>query len=231
VRIAAAQGRRCKFLKASDENMLLEPTVLEDRFVRLKPMNEVHREELRAACDADPAIWNDLYPYSMAGEHFDASWAQFYAKPGADRINYAVTVEGRCMGMSSYHVIDQANQALEIGGTYYHPALRGGPVNPAAKRLMMAHAFASGARRVQFKVDAINARSRAAVLKLGAVQEGILRADRVIWTGRIRDTVVFSVLADEWPAVRERLDARLAAFDQPLRAGVSPDPGRSPPSP
>ena len=83
-------------------------------------------------------------------------------------------------------------------------------MNPASKRLMMAHAFESGARRVQYKVDAINARSRAAVLKLGATQEGILRQDRVTWTGRIRDTVVFSILADEWPAVRERLDARLA---------------------
>jgi RimJ/RimL family protein N-acetyltransferase len=85
-------------------------------------------------------------------------------------------------------------------------------VNPAAKRLLMAHAFESGVRRVQYKVDAINARSRAAVLKLGAIQEGILRQDRVTWTGRVRDTVVFSILADEWPAVRDRLDARLAAF-------------------
>ena len=101
---------------------------------------------------------------------------------------------------------------MEIGATYYGPELRGGAVNPAAKRLLLANAFASGARRVQFKVDAINARSRAAVLKLGAVQEGILRQDRVTWTGRIRDSVVFSILADEWPAVRERLDARLATF-------------------
>jgi RimJ/RimL family protein N-acetyltransferase len=76
----------------------------------------------------------------------------------------------------------------------------------------MGDAFERGARRVQFRVDAINARSRAAVLKLGAVQEGIMRQDMKTWTGRIRDTVVFSVVADEWPAVRERLDARLAAF-------------------
>jgi RimJ/RimL family protein N-acetyltransferase len=63
---------------------------------------------------------------------------------------------------------------------------------------------------VQYKVDAINARSRAAVLKLGAVQEGILRQEMVTWTGRVRDSVIFSVVAEEWPAVRERLDARLA---------------------
>ena len=192
--------------------MLLEPKVLENRFVRLEPMGEIHREDLRAACDADPATWNDLYPYSLAGEHFEAGWARLYADPAADRMNHAVMVDGRCVGVSSYLTVDPANQSLEIGGTYYAPQVRGGPVNPAAKRLLMAEAFESGARRVQYKVDAINARSRAAVLKLGAIQEGILRQDRVTWTGRLRDTVIFSVLAQEWPAVRERLDARLAAF-------------------
>jgi RimJ/RimL family protein N-acetyltransferase len=199
-------------LTTDDEIMRLEPKVLENRYVRLEPIAEIHREDLRAACDADPATWTDLYPYSLAGEHFDAGWARFYADPAADRLNYAVTVGGRCLGVSSYLTIDPANGSLEIGGTYYHPQVRGGPVNPASKLLMMAHAFESGARRVQYKVDAINARSRAAVLKLGATEEGILRRDRVTWTGRIRDTVVFSVLAEEWPAVRERLDARLAGF-------------------
>jgi RimJ/RimL family protein N-acetyltransferase len=192
--------------------MRLEPKILENRFLRLEPLAPVHREELRAACAADPATWTELYPYSLAGEHFDTGWARFYADPGADRMNYAVLVDGRCVGVSSYLTIDPVNSSLEIGGTYYQPDVRGGPVNPSAKRLMLAHAFESGARRVQYKVDAANARSRAAVLKLGAVQEGILRRDRVTWTGRIRDTVVFSILADEWPAVRDRLDARLAAF-------------------
>ena len=85
-------------------------------------------------------------------------------------------------------------------------------MNPAAKRLMMGQAFCDGARRVVFRVDAINARSRAAVTKLGGKLEGILRQDRVTWTGRVRDTCIFSVLKDEWPAVRDGLDARLAAF-------------------
>ena len=192
--------------------MKFEPRVLEDRFVRLEPMAEAHREDLRAACAADPDTWNRLYPFSMLGEAFDAGWERMYAKPAADWMPFAVMTEGRCRGTSSYLAIDRMNDTLEIGATYYGPELRGGAVNPAAKRLLMAHAFESGVRRVQYKVDAINARSRAAVLKLGAIQEGILRQDRVTWTGRIRDTVVFSILADEWPAVRDRLDARLAAF-------------------
>jgi RimJ/RimL family protein N-acetyltransferase len=185
---------------------------LENRFVRLEPMTEAHKEAFRAACDADLATWRDLYPYAMGGEHFEAGWERLYARPGKDRLNYAVIADGRCMGVSSFLTIDPENQTLEIGGTYYHPDVRGGPVNPAAKRLLMGHAFDSGVRRVQYKVDAINARSRAAVLKLGATQEGILRQDRVTWTGRIRDTVFFSILAYEWPAVRDRLDARLQAF-------------------
>ena len=193
--------------------MQLEPLVLESRFLRLEPMGEAHREALRAACDADPDTWIRLYPYSMAGQHFDPTWARMQKDIAAGRtIAFAVVVEGRCRGITCYIAPDAANAVVEVGGTYYHPSLRGGAVNPAAKRLMLGHAFDSGARRVAFRVDAINTRSRAAVLKLGATQEAILRQDRVTWTGRIRDTVIFSVLAEEWPAVRERLDARLASF-------------------
>lgn len=192
--------------------MKLEAKVMEDRHVRLEPMSEVHREDLRAACAADPDTWNRLYPFSMLGAEFDVGWARMYVNPAPEWIPFAVMTEGRCQGCSSYLAVDPVNATVEIGATYYGPALRGGAVNPAAKRLLMTHAFEAGARRVQYKVDAINARSRAAVTKLGAVEEGILRADRVTWTGRIRDTVVFSILADEWPAVRERLDARLALF-------------------
>lgn len=193
--------------------MQLEPRVLENRFVRLEPMSQAHREDLRAACDADIETWIALYPYSMVGEHFDPMWAKMQDDVAAGRtIAFAVVVDGRCQGITCYSGIDAGNAVVEVGGTYYHPDLRGGAVNPAAKRLMLGHAFESGARRLVFRVDAINARSRAAVLKLGAVQEGILRQDRVTWTGRIRDTVIFSVLAAEWPAVRDGLDARLAAF-------------------
>jgi RimJ/RimL family protein N-acetyltransferase len=193
--------------------MQLDPKVLEDRYVRLEPMAETHREDLRAACNADPTTWTDLYPYSMAGEHFDPMWTKMMGDVEAGRtVAFAVVAGRRCGGITCYSGLDAANDVVEIGGTYYRPDLRGGAINPAAKHLMLGHAFASGARRLVFRVDAINARSRAAVLKLGATQEGILRQDRVTWTGRIRDTCIFSILADEWPGVRERLDARLATF-------------------
>ena len=194
--------------------MKLDPTrTMENRFARLEPFTESHREDLRAACNADASVWTDLYPYSMAGEHFDPMWARMKTDLAAGRsIHWAVMVDGKCVGITCYSSYDLPNATLEIGGTYYHPDYRGGATNPAAKRLIMGDAFASGARRVVFRVDAINARSRAAVLKLGAAQEGILRQDRVTWTGRIRDTVIFSVLNDEWPGVRDKLDARLSTF-------------------
>ncbi|THD77287.1 MAG: N-acetyltransferase [Phenylobacterium sp.] len=193
--------------------MNLVPQILETRFVRLEPMAEAHREGLRAAVETDADFFPALYPYSWAGEHFGPTWDKLMADmAAANTLGFAVMVAGVCRGISTYYGIDRANDVLEIGGTFYEPAVRGGPVNPSAKRLLLGHAFEGGARRVVFRVDAINARSRAAVTKLGAVQEGILRQDRATFTGRIRDTVIFSVLADEWPAVRERLDARLAAF-------------------
>lgn len=193
--------------------MKLEPKVLENCFVRLEPMTEAHREGLRAATNADQRIWTELYPFSWAGEHFEPTWAKLMGDQAAGHTQaYAVVAGGEVVGLTTFYAIDPPNSVLEVGGTYYRPDARGGAVNPAAKRLMMGHAFDSGARRVVYRVDALNARSRAAVTKLGAVQEGILRADRLTWTGRIRDTVIFSILADEWPAVRDRLDARLAAL-------------------
>ena len=195
--------------------MELERKILENRFVRLEPLAEAHKEGLRAACTADPRTWNELYPFSMLDEHFDPVWTRMMTGDmAASAVSqaYAIIVGGEVGGMTSHLGIDLVNAKVEVGATYYRPDLRGGAVNPAAKRLMLGHAFDSGIRRLQLCVDAINARSRAAVMKLGAVQEGILRRDRVTWTGRIRDTVYFSILSDEWPTVRDRLDARLAAF-------------------
>lgn len=193
--------------------MQLPTDDLQNAHVRLERMSEAHRTDFRAACDADTETWTALYPYSWAGEHFDVSWdRQMAMNANGQFISFAVMRAGVCIGATSYLNISVPDASVEIGATYYHPDHRGGPVNPAAKRLMLGGAFDGGARRVSLKVDAINARSRAAVLKLGAVQEGVLRQDRVTWTGRVRDTVIYSILRDEWPAVRDRLDARLKHF-------------------
>lgn len=193
--------------------MELEAKVLENRFVRLEPLDDGHKEGLRAACAADQTIWRELYIYSMLGEAFDVQWARLRKEQvRGETIPFAVVTDGAVRGITTYLGIDRHHRILEIGGTYYEPSARGGAVNPACKRLLLAYAFECGANRVQFRVDALNARSCAAVRKLGAVDEGVLRRDRITWTGRVRDTAHFSVLPEEWPAVRDRLDDRLAAF-------------------
>jgi RimJ/RimL family protein N-acetyltransferase len=102
-------------------------------------------------------------------------------------------------GMSSFLNIDEGRQCLEIGGTYYRPKFRGTGFNRRVKHMMLTRAFEAGIRRVEFRVDRRNARSQAAMKKLGAVREGVLRADRITWTGHVRDTVLFAILRDEWP--------------------------------
>ena len=187
---------------------------LANAFVTLEPLSEVHREPLRAACAADPDVWREFYSLSLLGEHFDRFWTErrIAERDSGAAHHFAVLREGRCVGITAFLKIDRANASLEIGLTYYAPEARGGPVNPSAKRLLMGEAFDAGFCRVQFHVDEINARSRAAVLKLGATFEGIQRWERIIWTGRRRSTAVYSVIAPEWPGVREALDQRLAAF-------------------
>ena len=157
---------------------------------------EQHRDALRAACAEDLDIWS-IYSISFGPEHFDASIDMFTARP----VNRTfVLFEGDDIaGMSSFLGIDEGRQTLEIGGTYYRPKLRGTGFNRRVKDMMIGRALACGFRRIEFRVDQRNARSQAAMKKLGAVREGVLRADRITWTGHTRDTVLFSILAQEWP--------------------------------
>ena len=116
-----------------------------------------------------------------------------------DDVDLFAAVGDELAGMSSFLGIDEARQVLEIGGTYYRPKFRGTGFNRRVKDMMLQRAFASGIRRVEFRVDRRNARSQAAMKKLGAVREGVLRADRITWNGHVRDTVLFAILKDEWP--------------------------------
>ena len=102
-------------------------------------------------------------------------------------------------GMSSFLGIDEGRGVLEIGGTYYRPHLRGTGFNRRIKDMMLGRAFDCGFRRVEFRVDRRNLRSQSAMAKLGAVREGVMRADRITWTGHVRDTVLFAILKHEWP--------------------------------
>ncbi|HVL30298.1 MAG TPA: GNAT family protein [Sphingomicrobium sp.] len=163
---------------------------------RAELFEERHREPLKAACAEDRDIWQ-IYANDFGPDGFDASIDSYVSNP---RNRTFVLFDGdELAGMSSFLGIDEARQVLEIGGTYYRPQFRGTGFNRRVKDMMLARAFDCGIRRVEFRVDRRNARSQAAMKKLGAVREGVLRADRITWTGHVRDTVLFAILRDEWP--------------------------------
>ncbi|HET6536018.1 MAG TPA: GNAT family protein [Sphingomicrobium sp.] len=163
---------------------------------RAELFSEKHREALKAACAEDPDIW-EIYANNFGPDGFDESIARYISNPNNRTF---ILFEGdELAGMSSFIGIDPNRQVLEIGGTYYRPKFRGTGFNRRLKDMMLRRALGCGIRRVEFRVDIRNTRSQAAMKKLGAVREGILRADRITWTGHVRDTVLFAILKDEWP--------------------------------
>jgi RimJ/RimL family protein N-acetyltransferase len=164
---------------------------------RAELFSEQHRDALKSACAEETEIWA-IYSTPFDPEHFDASIDKLARGP----LNRTfVLFEGdEIAGMSSFIALDEPRQTVEIGGTYYRPHLRGTGFNRRIKDMMLRRAFSCGIRRVEFRVDSRNGRSQAAMAKLGAVREGVLRADRITWNGHVRDTVLFSILKDEWPA-------------------------------
>ena len=196
--------------------MELAATTLAHPCVRLEPFEERHRAGLISA-GADPAIWRH-YPYPIAERGYGWWFDHIRGEQEAGRwMPHAVIApdgspEGRIVGQSCYLNYRPKDQSVEIGGTWYAPEAQGTAINPAAKLLLLGHAFASGAERVELKTDALNARSRAAMLKLGCTFEGIHRHHMRRHDGTWRDSAWFSILREEWPGVRERLEARLAAL-------------------
>ncbi|MGL4543766.1 MAG: GNAT family N-acetyltransferase [Polymorphobacter sp.] len=161
---------------------------------RLVPIAEGHREGLRAACAADTEIW-PIYSSNLTGADFDREFAAKLA--GGSQRAFAVLDGAALVGCTSWYGIDPGNRVVAIGYTYLAPAVRGSGFNFAVKAAMVRHAWALGFHRIHFDVDARNTRSQAAVRKLGARQEGILRRNKITWTGFVRDTVILSLLPGE----------------------------------
>lgn len=170
---------------------------LADGDLRLAKLAESHREALRAACAADADIW-PIYSSSFDPDHFDAAFAALAGH--GNRMPYAIMDGERLVGMTAYLRPDWTAQTVEIGNSYIHPDARGTGFNGRVKRLMLDHAFAAGIRRIEFRIDERNKRSQAAVAKLGCTKEGVLRSERITWTGYVRDTGLWSLLAEEWRA-------------------------------
>lgn len=198
--------------------MELAATTLTHPRVRLEPFEERHRDGLIAAA-ADPAIWAHI-PFPVVERGYGAWFDRLLEERAAGRwIPHAVILpigslsgQERIVGQTCYLNIRPADDGVEIGGTWYAREVQGGAVNPACKLLLLAHAFDSGAERVELKTDALNARSRAAILKLGAQFEGVHRRHMRRKDGSLRDTAWYSILREEWPNARAKLEARLAAL-------------------
>jgi RimJ/RimL family protein N-acetyltransferase len=194
--------------------MTLEAIPLEGRFVRLEPLAPEMKAELSDAIAGCPDDWA-IMASNGGGEAFEAYWdSALRDMAQGRRIAFAIRrrSDGRVVGTTSYLDPNARHRRVEIGSTFVSPEARAGAVNPDCKLTLLTYAFSRGAHRVEFMVDQVNARSQAAVLKLGAQRDGVLRRNMVTWTGRVRDTGVFSITDLDWPSVQARLEARVAAF-------------------
>lgn len=192
------------------------PATLKGRTVTLRPLGVEHAADLASGCDAGTFAYFPP-PFAPAGLSEADLRAYVAARVSrSDTVAFAMILNatGRAVGSSCYLDVRPAHRGLEIGATFIHRAHRGTAVNPESKLLMLAHAFeAMGCVRVQLKCDARNVQSQRAIEKLGAVREGVLRRHMVMGDGFVRDTVMYSITAEEWPAVRERLEARLRGME------------------
>jgi len=191
---------------------VLDAVTLEGRIVQLEPMSRDHLDGLLDVA-LDPSLWRWTIarPTDRAG--LEAWLETALANREAGTELPFVTVEratGRPIGSSRYLNIALEHRRLEIGWTWVAPAWQRGGANREAKLLMLGHAFeALGCLRVEFKTDALNERSRAALLGIGATFEGVFRKHMLMPDGRNRDSAWYSITDDDWPDVRARLRASL----------------------
>jgi len=190
------------------------PLTLEGATVRLEPIRREHAHVFwQAAKDALEDIFRWI-PYQMqTREDFQHLVDKIFAEQERGESVAFATVErlsGRVIGSTRFMNIDRANRRVEIGSTWIAPAWQRTAVNTEAKYLMLRQAFEVwGCIRVELKTDALNQKSRNAILRIGAKEEGTLRKRVITRTGRVRDSVYFSILDDEWPEVKAKLEQRL----------------------
>jgi RimJ/RimL family protein N-acetyltransferase len=185
-------------------------STLEGVVVRLEP---IRREDAQSFWEIAQNDLEDIFrwiPYAMRtpDDFRNLVDKAFAEQTRGESVVFATTERssGQVIGSTRFMNIDRTNRRVEIGSTWISPPWQRTAVNTEAKYLMLRHAFEVwGCIRVELKTDALNQRSRNAILRLGAKEEGTLRRHAVTWTGRVRDTVYFSILDDEWPEVKRRL--------------------------
>jgi len=190
----------------------IHPVTLDGRIVRLEPLALSHVEAL---CEVglDASLWRWVPTPVGSRDDMQAYVEQALAEQArGTSLPFAIVekASGRIVGCTRFGNISAADRRLEIGWTWVAASQQRSGVNTEAKLLLLTHAFESlGAFRVELKTDVLNERSRAAILRIGASQEGILRRHIITHSGRVRDTVYFSILDQEWPEVKQRLEEKL----------------------
>jgi RimJ/RimL family protein N-acetyltransferase len=188
----------------------IEPVTLAGAHVVLEPAADRHVPDLLAA-GQDDLVWTWL-PWARPEHEADVAAMLDGERAVAFPFAQVDRASGRAVGVTTYRDVDERNRTLEIGGTWIGRPWWRTAINTEAKLLFLGHAFeALGANRVALKTDIRNERSQAAIARLGAVREGVLRHQYVRRDGSLRDTVMYSIVPEEWPAVKARLQARLAA--------------------
>jgi len=202
-----------------------QPVTLEGRTVRLEPLGPTHHAAL-CAIGLDPELW-ELIPYRVTTPDEMVAYIQtaLDAQKAGTALPFATVhvTSGQVIGSTRFMNIDVPNRRVEIGATWIAAPWRRTAVNTEGKYLMLRHAFETlGCVRVELKTDVLNQRSRNAILRIGAKEEGILRQHVVTWSGRLRDSVYFSILDSEWPRVKQDLEQKLsrARHARPLQEGL-----------
>lgn len=188
-------------------------TALEGHGLRLEPYDPAHLPGLTAALGHPEVFaggWGGGPAGARTGDEF-AAWLPTYLPIGRHHVYVVRDAARTIIGTSTILDLNPAAESAHIGYTAYAPSVWGTTVNPAAKLLLLGHLFDHGYGRVKLQADVLNARSRAGIAKLGAQFEGIARRDQPRADGSWRDTAVYSIVIDEWPAVRAGLAARLGA--------------------
>jgi RimJ/RimL family protein N-acetyltransferase len=190
----------------------LEPIILEGDFVRLEPMTLEHLEGL-SEVGLDPEIWRFTLVLIRTREDMKSYMESALKLQREGTTLPFVTIEqssGRIVGSTRFGNYDPANRRIEIGWTWIAPPWQRTALNTDAKYLMLTHAFEKlHCVRVELKTDVLNSRSRKAMLRIGAKEEGILRKHSLVWDGRYRDSIYYSILDEEWPEVKGQLERML----------------------
>jgi N-acetyltransferase len=211
---AGHHSRKLRMSSAHPSPSLFVPITLEGTVVRLEPLRSEHESLFWEAANSDLADIFRWIPYPMQSpDDFHRYMERAFAEQQAGQSVVFATVEcasGTVIGSTRFMNIDVANRKVEIGSTWIAPAWQRTACNTEAKFLMLQHAFEiCHCIRVELKTDALNQKSRNAILRIGAQEEGTLRRNLITSTGRVRDSVYFSILDHEWPEVKHRLQARL----------------------